>query len=188
MVELDIVRESKVILLWCWWLEDIADLRKDPDLTQEISQTSGNIPTQTWKFPRFQDASSLRPGNFQDFRIFPDSDSGNFPCFIIFLSQVFESSTLKYDHFTLWRCFDDPFMLLSLPLYSQWLTSTIADNPPYQRYLLSTWQSTQNDEPTQWLTHLSQVPYLSACVWTRLDCCTSSESDPLTTTSLASPR
>ena len=89
-------------------------------------------------------------------------DSGIFSHLRIFShEQVFESSL-----------FDHPLMIPSWLLDSQWLTWTIADNPPYQRYLLSTWQSKWL---AGWLTHLSQVPYLSACVWTRLDCCTHSQ-------------
>jgi hypothetical protein len=49
-----------------------------PVLDLEISKTSGWFQFHAWKFPRFRDGSSFRPGNFQDFGMVPVSDSGNF--------------------------------------------------------------------------------------------------------------
>ena len=81
------------------------------------------------------------------------------------LEDFFPWTSLRV--FTLWSSLDDPFM-------TPWLSVTDLN---YSR------QPSLSEIPAQhltvqvagWLTHLSQVPYLSACVWTRLDCCTHSQ-------------
>ena len=82
------------------------DLRMLPDWDLEISKTSGCFQFQTWKFPKLQDASRLRPGNFQDLRIFPRDKS----------SSLWLLDPLK----SLWWDFDDPLMKLS---FTTWLSN-----------------------------------------------------------------
>ena len=181
MVELDIIRKSK----WSYFddhdlrLEDASrlrpgnfqDFRMVPVSELEISKISGWFQFQTWKFPKLQDASRLRPGNFQDLRIFPRDKSSS-----LWLLDPFKS---------LWWDFDDPLMKLS---FTTWLSNFNYSRQPSLSEIPAQHLTVNSERRTQWLTHLSQVPYLSACVWTRLDCCTCSESDPLTTSSLAPPR
>ena len=94
---------------------------------------------------------------------FDVTDSGNFTDSVWTSLWVFDSLMRL-----LWS------LLMLLFSFNTWLSDFNYSRQPSLSEIPAQHLTVNSERRTQWLTHLSQVPYLSACVWTRLDCCTHS--------------